>query len=82
MTQQYMYLLKESIEPAVTKGLLEKLSTKGGPGAIIVLIKEEHRLAESMISIPIGPPPEGAVCPHGISIDVPCLKCKRFQPAL
>jgi hypothetical protein len=77
-----MYFILETPEnKEAANSLLKKMSKKGGPGALILLTPEEHELAGSMHIVPIGPPPDVALCPHNIPMSKACAKCQRFGAA-
>lgn len=84
MSMQYMYFLNAEGNQEALKGLIHKLSTKAGPGAIIQLTGAEHKLVKSMVVVPIGPPPVNVPipnCEHGEPMNKTCIQCGRFERA-
>ena len=84
MSMQYMYFINEDGNQEALKGLIHKLSTKAGPGAIIKLTGAEFKLVKSMVVVPIGPPPVNAPipnCEHGEPMNKTCIQCGRFERA-
>lgn len=77
MNQHYMYFVTTENQEA-GKTLVKKLSETGGPGAIIMVTKEEMEILNNMKIVPIGMRPEDSIfCSHAKKMSEPCMQCGR-----